>query len=484
MPQPAFIGPAYELGSRSVDAQVCINWFPEVNELGTGKNREIAALVQRPGLKLVGTAGAGPCRGMWERSLGGTRHMISGNTLYDISDPSSPVAKGQLLTLSGPVGMADNGLELLIVDGVKGYVLTYSTGVLAQVADPDFPAATHCAFQDQYLIVNKKDTRQFMVSGLSAATSWDSLDFSSKEGLPDNVLGIVVDHRQLFLGGVKSSELWDNTGNADFPFERNNSAFLEHGLAAAYTLKKFDNSIYGVGRSEHGHGMVGRLAAYEPQRISTIPIERAIQSYGDISAATAWGYEMNKHGFYLLDFPGSNTTWAFDASTGLWHERRSLSAQGQLGRWRAQYHVFDGTRHLVGDYENGNIYELDEATYTDNGREIFRRRRAPHISEDGVRLFCSEFRLDMEKGVGPTPPLRDGLGNPRDPMVMLRVSKDAGHTWGFERWMGMGKAGEYTKQLVWPRLGVARDWTFEVTCTDPVKATLISGIPRFEAGRN
>lgn len=483
MRQLGFIGPAYQLGSLNVDAQECVNWFPEVNELGTGKNQEVAALVQRPGLTKVGTAGVGPSRGMWERSLGDARHMVSGNQLFDITDPANPVDKGTLITSSGRVGMADNGLELLIVDGEKGYVLTYSSGAFAQITDPDFPRASACAFQDQYLIVNEVGTRRFHVSALSDAMNWDGLDFASKEGLPDNILALIVDHRELFLAGLKSSEFWVNTGNADFPFERVDGAYLEHGMAAADTLVKFDNSIYGVGRAKEGHGMIGRLQGHDPVRISSIPIERAINGYGDISAASAWTYELNRHAFYMLNVPGSSTTWAFDAHSNLWHERRSMDANGVLDRWRAEGHVFDGTRHLVGDYQNGNIYKLDEDAFTDDGQPIFRRRRAPHLAAEGRELFCGWFQLDMEAGAGPSPPLLDGLGHPRAPIVMLRISKDGGHTWSSERWTSAGKIGEHKRRAMFRRLGRARDWIFEITVTDPIKATLISGLPEFEAAR-
>jgi len=483
MQQPGFIGPAYQLGSKNVDAQECINWFPEINELGTGKNQEVAALIQRPGLTKLGTAGAGPCRGMWEKTAGGATHAVSGAKLYEITDPANPVERGTLETSIGPVGMADNGLQLLIVDGEKGYVLSYADNSFLIITDVDFPRATHCAFQDQYLIVNEVGTRRFQVSALAGATDWDALDFSSKEGLPDNLMALVVDHRELILAGLKSTETWVNTGNLDFPFERVDGAFLEVGIAAAYSLIKFDNTVYAVARSKEGLGMVGRLVGRESQRLSTIPIERALTSYGDISSGTAWGYELNRHAFYHLNFTGVPTTWTIDAQTGLWHERRSMDAQGTLSRWRAQYHAICGSRHIVGDYENGNLYELDEDNFTDDGQPIFRRRRSPHASAEGKRLFCSQFQLDMESGAGPIPHLLDGRGNPRDPIVMFRVSKDGGHTWSQERTAGAGRVGEYSKRVIWHRLGQGRDWIFEVTVSDAFRATLVSGWPEFEVAR-
>jgi hypothetical protein len=74
----------------------------------------------------------------------------------------------------------------------------------------------------------------------------------------------------------------------------------------------------------------------------------------------------------------------------------------------------------------------------------------------------------MEAGVGKT------TGQGSDPIIMLQVSKDGGHTWGNEIWVPFGKIGEYRRRAVWRRLGRSRDWVFKFRVTDPVKTVFVA----------
>ena len=79
-----FIGPAYTLKSVSVDAQRCINLYPEKIESGNGKEGSIAYLKSTPGLELLLTVGAGPIRLTHVDSIGRIL-VVSGNKLYRVA---------------------------------------------------------------------------------------------------------------------------------------------------------------------------------------------------------------------------------------------------------------------------------------------------------------------------------------------------------------------------------------------------------------
>ena len=57
---------------------------------------------------------------------------------------------------------------------------------------------------------------------------------------------------------------------------------------------------------------------------------------------------------------------------------------------------------------------------------------------------------------------------------MLQVSKDNGHNWGNEMWVGIGAIGAFLTRAIWRRLGSAYDWTFKLRITDPVKVVITS----------
>jgi hypothetical protein len=133
---------------------------------------------------------------------------------------------------------------------------------------------------------------------------------------------------------------------------------------------------------------------------------------------------------------------------------------------------------LVGDYQNGAIYAIDNKTYTDNGQTIRRLRRAPHLVTDFNQQYFEMLQLQFQPGTG----LSTGQG--ADPQAMLRWSNDGGSTWSNEHWRSIGQIGKYKNRVIWRRLGTARDRVFEVVFSDPVKAVIVSANLKANAGDN
>lgn len=117
---PGFIGPSYTLQSVNVDCQRCVNLYPEIDEEQTGNEAEVASLVGTPGLRLLVALPTGPVRGAYTDSTG-QLWAVGGNTIYKVSSAWVATAVGTLNTPVGPVSMADNGLEVVAVDGPYGY---------------------------------------------------------------------------------------------------------------------------------------------------------------------------------------------------------------------------------------------------------------------------------------------------------------------------------------------------------------------------
>jgi hypothetical protein len=459
-----------------VDCQRCINLYPETNEIGTGKAREVAALNSTPGLLLLQTIGLGPYRGLFYAS-NDILYAVVANKIYSVSSAWAATELGTLNSSEGQVSMADNGTSLVIVDGVSGYVVTLSGGAFVEITDPEFFPASHVGLMDGYFIFSRTDTGQFFISALND-TTFDALDIATAEGAPDNIIGLLVNNRDLWLAGTDTIEVWFNSGDADFPFQRIQGAFIEVGLAAAFSLAKMQNTIYWLGQDKSGSGMVFEASGYQPKRISTHAIEQAIQGYSSLSDAVAWTYQQNGHFFYVLSFPTANTTWVYDATTSMWHER-VYTNQGDFERHRAVCHAFAYGKHVVGDYENGKLFELSETTYSDNGSAITRQRITPHATQDTKRLFFKSFQVDMETGVG-----LDGTGQGTDPKLMLQFSDDGGHSWSNEKWADIGKIGKRLTRAIFRRLGQSRDRVFKVTITDPIKVTFIGAEVDVEEGAN
>jgi hypothetical protein len=417
-----------------------------------------------------------PTRGMW-RASNGTLFAVAGSKAYSISSSWVATELGSLNTSEGPVSIADNGLHVMFVDGTDGYAWTILTSTWAEITDPDFPGADQVTFQDGYFLFNKIDSQQFFISGLSDIT-FDALDISSAEASADNLVGIISSNQAIVLFGAQTTEVYYNSGDADFPFARQQGAVIDVGCAAAFSIAKLQDSIYWVGGGSTGSGIVYRSQGFKPQRISTPAIEAVIRTLttDELSEATAYTYEQGGHLFYCLNLPGTLSTWVFDASTELWHERAYLNLWS-LERHRGHCHAVAYGKNVVGDYENGKIYALDPDNYTDNGTSIARIRSAPHFSSGLKLIRHSKFQLDMESGVGLT-----GTGQGSDPKAMLRWSDDGGHTWSNENWADIGKVGKYGTRVIWRRLGQSRDRIYEIRITDPVKVVLIGAELEVEEG--
>lgn len=468
-----FLGDAYRARSPNAAAERTLNLYPEVDP----HNKEVIALYGTPGLVTKITMAESPVRQIF--AFEDTLYVVAGDKFYTVTTAYVATERGTLNTSTGFVSMATDGLNVIVVDGTNGYLYNIAVPAFSVISDVDFPDnSTIAEVQDTYFIVLESGSQRFHIS--TDGSTWIGTDFASAEGKPDNLVSMISDHRELWLFGANTTEVWVNTGNADFPFERVQGAFIEHGCAAVASVAKMDNSIFWLGADDRGTGMVWRAVGYSPARISTYAIEYAISQHtaAEIAAAIAYTYQQEGHAFYVLTV--GDETWVYDASTNMWHQRGyTVPESGALIRHRSNCYAFFNSIHLVGDYENGKIYQLDLDTYTDAGDYIKSTRACRHISNDEKEILHKQFLLDMESGVGLT-----GTGQGTDPQIMLRWSDDGGHTWSNEHWASCGKIGKYAKRVIWRRLGRSRDRIYEASITDPVKRCFVGATIIAEAGRS
>lgn len=492
------LGSSYVARSVNAADSRMVNLFPEIVPEG---GKEAAFLNRAPGLQKITTLGPGPVRGMW--SFGGYMYAVSGSLVYKIDSSFLGTIIG-VVTGTGPVSMSDNGTQLFIACNPNSYIYNASTNVFAPISDPDFPGAVTVGYLDGYFVFNEPNSQKIWVTTLLDGTSIDPLDFASAEGSPDGVVGLIVDHRELWVFGTNSVEVWYDSGATDFPLQRIQGAFNEIGCAAAYSIAKLDNGIFWLGQDARGRGIVYRANGYTGQRISTHAVEWQIQQYGDLSDALAYTYQQDGHAFYVLIFPTANTTWVYDVSTNAWHERAGW-VNGQFTRHRSNCQVAFNNKILVGDYQNGNIYAFDLDMYSDAGaiqRWLRSWRALPTGQNNLKRTAQHSLQLDAQSGhyAGLEDVLIEGLlgaesglaiatesGDeieillipgqvPAQPKAMLRWSDDGGHTWSNEHWRGMGRVGEYGYRTIWRRLGMTmklRDRVYELSGTDPIKIAIM-----------
>jgi len=416
-----------------------------------------------PGKVFVVSFGDTPVRGI--RAVGDLYYVVHRGTLYSVNNAAIKTVLGVLLTASGRVSMQDNGNILQIVDGQYGYTYNISTGVYAQVTDPDFvPGFTNSWLQGYFIkdrrgSTNKIEWGRFDIS--TDGSTYDALDFANAESNPDYIVATFVDHGEAIFFGGETTEFWTNSGTPDFPLAYQGSATIEWGLAARWSVTKFKDSIMFLARNRMGQVQVVQLNAYTPQIVSGVDLGYIINRYAAVEDATAFSYMLNEHPMYQINFPTANASWLYDGSTGAWSEIKSSG-----NRDRAEIGALYLNNYLITDYQNGNIYKLDGDTYSENGTEIQRSITTRHVAGEEY-IGIGRIILDIEPGVG----LISGQGS--NPQVMLEVSKDGGHTWGQQLWRSFGKIGEYKARAYWNRIGSSRDHVYRFSFSDPVRIVVL-----------
>jgi hypothetical protein len=244
------------------------------------------------------------------------------------------------------------------------------------------------------------------------------------------------------------------------------SAWLELGNSFAYLSK-----------NDRGTAQIVQMNGYVPQRISTHAVENSLTNQ-TITDAVAWTYQLEGHEVYVISFPSIQLTWCYDVASGMWHKWLYTNNLGQCERCRGNCAaVFQGYV-LVGDYSNGKIYHLDKNVYTDDGQNVKRLRRAPHLVSDFQRQYFEELQIQFQPGVG----LVTGTGE--NPQAMLRWSNDGGSTWSNEYWTSHWAYWTIPKPRYLAAFGYLRDRIFEVVVTDPVKCVIVSANLKASQGEN
>ena len=487
MPDFGFVGPSYEAPSIYQDAQECINFYPEIDPLKQPGSRGVVALYPTPGLTQIIQPEVGPVRAMRNLSGNSILLVVINASVYKVTTSYTYTLVGTLTTTTGFVSISDNitsanGLTAYIVDGPNRYTWIANSNTFAVLPSSDGPwqGASVVDVCDNYNIYNDVNTQNWACTDLGSSLSTNAY-YGTKDAAPDPIVTLIANHRQVYLLGQQTTEVWVDVGNVitgiiSFPFQRIQGTMMQHGCAAIGSVAQFAEMFMFVSKDNRGQGIIGVVQGYTFTRISTHAVEQTLLNQ-TISDAIAYTYQLEGHEFYVVNFPSANITWVYDLASQMWH--KWLSWDGvQYNRHRSNCGAFFNNSYLVGDYANGNIYAVDNNNYTENGSTIRRIRRAPHITSDLQRQYFAELQIQFQPGVG----LETGQG--QNPQAMLRWSNDGGSTYSNEHWVSIGAVGKYKNRAIWRRLGWSRDRIFEVAITDPVKAVIVSANLKAEVGEN
>lgn len=480
MARISFCGGSYQSASPNADCEYTQNWMPEPIESGVGVSAMV--MYRSPGTGLFSTL-----PGMKSVVTGlyfGTRAFVvaqdlANQYLWELFANGSVTNRGKLGAANGPASMAaNNALQLMICSTGQLFILPLTTNILNEIDTTSgnvmIGKVAQIGFSDGFFVALIQNSQTLQVSSLlnGSQTGWSPLNFTIVSVYADQVLAMLIDHREVWLWGPKQTIPYFDAGAPIFPYLPVPGGFIEQGIVAPQSPVKLDNSVMWIGGDDRGYGIAWRAQGYLPSRISNYAIETEWQSFPTISDAIGYSFQDRGHSIAHWYFPSANKSYRYDVSTGMWHNP-TYNQSGLPVAHLSRCHFMAFGKHLIGDRQSGNVYEMNAKYLDDNGTLIQRVRRGATVASEQEFMHLHKFQVYHEAGIGPEPPLLDGDGNPRDPQMYFRDSRDGGHTWSDPITMDCGQQGDFTKIAEVRRLGRARSWTPEISVTDAVDWKII-----------
>lgn len=550
-------------GAKSLIAsgQECVNMYAEFNLDNEAPVK--VTYYPTPGTQKYADAGfVGASRGCYRTSTG-VGYYVIGQNLYVLTSTKVLSLIGVMANLPQMCRFSDNGLALVIVDGVNGYAVDLASNTFGTITDPNFYGADYAALLDTFFIFNRPDTNQFFITASNASygmltntaiqsgtiaggagytngtytevpltggagtgataditvaggavtavvidnggynyvvgnvlstsnthlggagagftytitamqSAFDPLDIAAKSGFNDNIVGLATIHRELWLIGELTTEIWIGTGAADFYFQEVQGTYVNHGCIAQQSIATQDVLAFWLMQDQQGFGIIVKTDGYDIDEISTPRIVSQIRAYTDVVDAIGFCFQIEDHAFYALVFPTANKGWLYDLTTSQqtgvpsWTEWNWTDDNGNFNRPRANCAMFAYGANIVSDWENGLLLELRADVYTDYTPDmptgpLVWVRTFPHMMNDNKKVSYKSFDANLEVG---TAALDD------DPQVFLSWSDDRGRTYGNPVAQSMGQTGEYLTVPAWNRLGEARDRVFKLSSSAAAKTSL------------
>lgn len=446
---PEVVGQSYHLADVKSSSQSAINCYPQKVDDSKWVMQSIAGEV--PFIDL-----GAEIRN--SKNVDGRWFVVSGGNFYEVYSNGTYVLRGTIFSSTGYVGMAFNKTQLAIVDGEHLYVFTLSTNTLTNITVAGWRGSSDVCELDGYFIFVAPDSDQFYISAIDDGTVLDGLDFSSADSSPDNIVRQLTSHRQLWLFGKNSTEIWIDSGAASFPFVRYNSYTIDVGCVGKRAAIVAADTVFWIGTTDRGTGIVYMAQGNQPQRVSTMAVEQALSKSSDLSQASMWCYQIDGHEFIGINVPGLQTTWVYDAALQQWHERGEW-----LDNWlpirSGLVTAFNG-EHYAGD-AYGKIVRFDNTVNNLSSRPLVRERTWKHITADSLEpIRFAGLELAMRTGYG---------GN-----VTLEISNDGGYNYGAKLLRGLGATGRWMQRIRWLNLGTAYNRVYRVRCSDDVPFTIYS----------
>lgn len=464
---PGFFGGSYPAPAFSTDIERAMNLFVEKNQSVGAKSP--SSLLSTPGFNRWSTAGVTDTVSRTALYAAGRMFMVIGGGWYEFDVNGTPTRRGTVAQNGNPAQASYNGLiggQIVIASGGNGYCFVLSSNAFTQVLTGDCDMV---AYATGFFLAFCIATGKVRLSALEDGTTWAGAQFFQRSLFSDPWQAMFVDGNGLvWLPGLESFEVWQNTGVGTQPFAPLSGLVGLQGIAAPFAFALTPSPAWLL-TNKAGAGLFISMQGSAAQPVSNYAVSSQFSKYArtapnGINDAVVLSYQDGGHTFVIPSFISAKGSWAFDVESGGWHERGQWnSVRGDWDLWAPSTHVYAFGKHLVGDRTTGSVWQMDTSFATEiDGSGIRRLRKTPAITRELARLPFDRFQLLLDRGLGAL------TGQGTNPVAMLRTSIDGGQTYGNQRVSGIGRMGDWRRMVYWTRLGANADCSLELVVTDPV----------------
>jgi hypothetical protein len=450
----ALAGGTHRHTDLSLTAQRTINFFPQHQESGSEKSPFV--LESFYGLKSF-ASGTGLDRGMFEHD--NILYKLSGTVLYSVDSSGTHTTLG---SVPGDSIAVFEGIGTSLVVTADGVAYEWNGSSLVAGTDPDFENPnTVTGINNQAIYDGGGTNGRFAISDVGLPLNINALNYGTAESKSDFLIRPYAMGTTVFMFGSKTIEQWWNNGTGNPPLQRIEGGTIEVGLGARNSIANDDEFIYFLADDNQLYYLNGTV----PTPLLPLTIVREIRKFTIKSDAIGWTMQIDGQWFYVLKFPSADRTFIYPKGIrrDVRGEAFELSSGVSGGRYLGNSYAFAYGKHLVAD-EIGNILELDEDTYTENGSVIRRSRTFAPVhgglfGRPGKEVEVSFLRLIGATGKG------SSASTSIDPKVILQYSQD-GENFSTEIQGSVGKLG--VKTTVEFEIGQSFEtWVFRIISTDP-----------------
>jgi hypothetical protein len=388
----------------------------------------------------------------------GICYRVIGDWLTRVNADQTVDYLGQVVNDGKRVVMVNGFDRLAIAAGGLLYYWSPALGSVQQVTDPDLGLVLDVIWIAGYFMTT--DGENLVVTELNDPFQVNPLKYGSSEASPDPINGLLAIRNEVYAINRFTTEIFQNVGGANFPFQRNEGAMIPKGSIGTHASCYYGETFAFVGSGNSQESLSVYVGAPgQAQKIATREIEIQLQGYTEAQLAEIVLEQRSDklHDLLYIHLPDKSAVFdaAGSAATGerVWFYLAS-GPDGDLA-YRARNYVQAYGKWLFGDLQSQRIGYFSDEDAREFGVTVPWQFDTMLVYNEGNGAIFHNLELVRLPGRLAHSYLSP---DPNKPSSIFMSWTEDGLTWSNPRPSPMAKAGQTQVRCAWRKLGRMSQW--------------------------